>query len=247
MVENLGPLNFLLWLKERSTHPERMDDFESGQEELTFTLRHFKTILRLFSAAPSLFRKRILPDILRTGLQQVTLLDVGAGSGDFALFMVAECKKLGMEVSVIGLDHDPRVVAFAQERVRHEPCIQVVQGDLRNLRALNLKPHFIVMGNTLHHLKDEEIPAFLRDAASMASHGLLVVDLVRSPLYYAGYTAIAALLFRRGFTYEDGRISIAKGFTRKEISRLVKSSGMGGALQVGTRFPGNVYLYARFL
>jgi ubiquinone/menaquinone biosynthesis C-methylase UbiE len=60
------------------------------------------------------------------------VLDIGSGPGDVA-FLAAQC--VGSGGSVIGADHDPRQVAFAQQRAKANGVTNVrfVTGDFREL------------------------------------------------------------------------------------------------------------------
>jgi SAM-dependent methyltransferase len=94
------------------------------------------------------------------------VLDVGCGVGLLALALAAKA-----QVSVVGVDDNPRLIAMARERAAH-PNVEYLAADAR---APLPRKGFdaIVLSNILEHLPDR--PQFLRDLVAIHSPQRLLI------------------------------------------------------------------------
>jgi ubiquinone/menaquinone biosynthesis C-methylase UbiE len=218
-----------------------MDLPESDPRLLARTLVQFDWINRLLSRSRSLLRRYILADLRRREEgRAATLLDVGAGSCDLALWLARLCPRL----RITCLDHDPRVVAFARRRCAEAPSIEVRLGSAMELEEL---PDFDYMfaNHFLHHIPEKQILPLLQAMCRKTRRLFLVNDLLRSPLSYWAYSLFAFLFLHGSFARFDGRLSIRKGFRKPELQLLADRAGPPGRVQVLTRVPGRICLLGR--
>jgi 2-polyprenyl-3-methyl-5-hydroxy-6-metoxy-1,4-benzoquinol methylase len=184
----------------------------------------------------------ILPDIRRRGLREVTFLDLGAGGGDFALWLVGLCRRNGLRAKVTALDHDPRVVKFARENTAHCPEVRVIQAEAFQFDQLEIPPHYIFANHFLHHLPDSEIPPLLAKAYHTAEYGLLINDVHRTRVAFLAYTLLSGLCLRGSFAYADGRSSIRRGFLVPELQEHIRRAGLEGKTLLRTVPPGHFFI-----
>lgn len=241
----MGKWREFFWpgLEVRSAVPELMDDFTTDARALRDTLRQFPLVNRAFSRFRALFRAIILSDILKRKQKSVTILDIGAGGCDIPLWIAGELRSLKIEPTLFCLDHDPRVIAYARERVRGHPAITLLETDIREAASLNLRPHYIVGNHVLHHFPSGIIPEIIRSLNETAAQGILINDLLRSRWAFLGFTLLGRPLFRKGFAFHDGRLSIRKGFRPVDFEEYLLRAGLAGRLHVKTVFPGHVCLW----
>jgi 2-polyprenyl-3-methyl-5-hydroxy-6-metoxy-1,4-benzoquinol methylase len=228
MVPKLRFFHFL----RRSTGREIMDDPASSEARLRATLRQFSLINRCFSRTHAHFRRFILSNILKNNLRQVTILDVGAGGGDFARWCVSFLKRRGVVPRVICLDNDERVINYLRGSCAAFPEIEIVHASLFQLEKVRGPIDYVVSTHVLHHLEDAQIPGVLAHGYAVASRGMLIVDLERSTLAYFMFSVFSAVFFHGGFTRLDGLISIKKGFTSEDVRGYIDTAELSGLLDV---------------
>ncbi len=217
-----------------------MDHLDSDEVKLHRTLRQFSYINFFFSRNRFLTRKYLLSHIIWNNLQRCSVLDVGAGGGDYALWLRREGLRRGVDIRITCLDSDPRVISFLRKAVAHEPGITVFQGSVFDITSMGGSFEYVFANHFLHHLPEEHLPRALHMIDQVASRGFLINDLVRSQTSYVLFTLFGLVCTPRSFSLTDGRLSIRRAFRREELVPLVES--LPGA-KIGMVRPGRVYLY----
>jgi ubiquinone/menaquinone biosynthesis C-methylase UbiE len=78
----------------------------------------------------------------------------------------------------------------------------------------------------LHHLEPEEAVALLRDMARVARLGVVINDLARGRLAWAGACLLAHLTTRNAFTRHDAPLSVRRAYTVAEARALFERAGL---------------------
>jgi 2-polyprenyl-3-methyl-5-hydroxy-6-metoxy-1,4-benzoquinol methylase len=240
-------MNFPLSLPDfsnRNRLSELMDDHTLDNKHLYVTLKHFSLINLLFSGTSSLFRRFIFQDIKRRGLKRVTIMDIGAGGGDFARYCVSFFKKQSIDATVFCLDNDPRIISYLKISCNNYPSIQIINGSALELDRIQGDIDYCITNNVLHHFDDRIAPSIIVKMYKRARYGILVNDLARTAYSYIGFKIFAGLFFRAGFTIKDGLLSIRKGFTIEEFQNFVLGDGIINNFQIGRSSIGNIFIAA---
>lgn len=140
-----------------------------------------------------------------------TALDVGCGGG----FMAQKLASTFPHLTVTGIDLNPLAVLYCQEK-HHLANLYFERQAAEALPEDAAEYDLITAHLVCHHMSDEAIVTFLREAYRSARKALLINDLHRHPLAYLSYFAIAPPLFRNRLIWEDGLLSIRRGFTRSD-------------------------------
>lgn len=201
-----------------------MDLPGANENRLIRTVRQFEIINRLLTRSRGAIRRYLLRDAVARKLEEVTLLDIGAGGCDIGRWFIEACKRRGIHGRVICLDYDERIVAYARKTCADQPEISVVLGDAGELRRME-EVDYVFANHFLHHLPEEGILELLPMIAQKARYGFLLNDLKRSRLSYFGYTCLAGLFLHGSFAFYDGRLSIRRGFRREELVTLTEGCG----------------------
>jgi 2-polyprenyl-3-methyl-5-hydroxy-6-metoxy-1,4-benzoquinol methylase len=209
-----------------------MDDEAADEAMLRSTLRRFAITNRLFSPTRSLFRRTILQDIKKAGLHRVTIMDVGAGGGDFARWCVTFLKKRGIVPGVLCIDGDKRVVNYIRDACARYPEIRIEHASLFDLDMAAQSVDYVFSGHVLHHHSDARIPKFLGIAWAAARRGMLIVDLKRNRRAFLAFYAFSAIFLRAGMNRSDGLLSIRKGFTLEDVRGYIDAAGLAGLVEV---------------
>lgn len=230
---------FFVNLKDRSYEEELMDKLDVDPRRLKKTIEQFDLLNRLFSATLRLFKKQVLPTMLKDPERNWTILDFGSGGGDIDRALVRLCRRRGLKVTITALDLDPRVLPWAQDLCRNYPEITPVVGsifDLENLGTFD----FIVSNHTLHHFTYPQVRRTVELCLAHSRYGILLNDLARSPWAYVGYTIFTGLLIHGSLAFSDGRLSIRRGFTVAELETELE--GLSRPVRIGTAHPARIFL-----
>jgi len=218
-----------------------MDCPESSEHLLRNTLRQFWWINLFLTPCHRLLRHHVLKRMRTDPTRAWTMLDVGSGGCDLPMWLIDRCRREGIRLMITCLDHDARVVQFAKQRLARYPEITTLQGDA--LTLADTPPaawDFVFSNHFLHHLSTPQVRHCLQQVVHACREQCIMSDLVRSRLSYVLYTAVAKLLLRNSFAYDDGRLSIRKGFTKREALQLVADHPSLKALRVHAVFPGHL-------
>ena len=221
-----------------------MDCPQSSEQLLRNTLKQFRWINRFLTPCHRLLHRHVLQRMRGDPDRAWTMLDVGSGGCDLPMWLMDRCRAEGIRLTITCMDHDARVVQFARQRLAHYPEIVAVRGDA--LTLADTPPatwDFIFSNHFLHHLSTPQVRQFLQQIMRACREQVIVSDLVRSRFTYALYSAAAKLVLRNSFAYDDGRLSIRKGFTKREALQLVAEHPSLGSLRVHAVFPGHLVFH----
>ena len=225
----------------RAHDPELMDLPETDPRRFHRTLRQLSWVNRFLAGARGLLRRTILEDIRRRpGRPPYTLLDVGSGGCDLALWLA---RSRG-DFRITCLDHDPRAVDYARRLCAGEAAIEVRLGSAEDLARME-SFDFVFANHFLHHLRDERVAPTVAAMLARTRRLLVVSDLLRSRLSYVLYSLLAFALLHGSFAIYDGRLSIRRSFRPPELQALLAGTAPSGRLEVRAERPGRVVLIGR--
>ena len=205
------------------------------------TIRQFKLINFLFSGSSRLMREHFFTVMEQDPDRIYTLLDVGAGGCDIAIRAAIEARRRGLKLNITALDNDTRTLPIAYQAIRDYPEIRIVEGDARDLGRLG-SFDFVFSNHLLHHLAWSEIKIFLESVIAQTRLAFVMNDLKRSNWAYLGFTVFSALLTRRSYHFDDGRLSIRRGFLPDEFRAFLQINFPGRRIQVVETYPSRVVL-----
>jgi SAM-dependent methyltransferase len=158
-----------------------------------------------------------------------TILDVGTGGADIPMSLLAGARATGRALTVAATDSRHEILAAAR---RARPAIERTAGlDLAVADGRGL-PHddaaFDVAHASLvlHHLEPDDAIAFLRELRRVARRGVVVNDLVRGRLAWAGGWFLVHAIATSRYTRHDGPLSVRRAYTRPELLGLIAAAGL---------------------
>lgn len=229
-------------LSRRSEEVELMDRPDTSNDMLVRTLSQFRTINKFLSPHKRLLRQYIIADMIKEKKKRWRLLDLGAGGCDIDLWMLKTCRSKGIKLEITCIDHDLRVVNYAKARTKGIDGIHVICADAARIDHLGGCYDYVFANHFLHHISSENIKVILNNIITVCDRIFLINDIVRCYCSYLSYTLIGGAFFRHSFAYTDGKISIRKGFTRKELWKILCEAKLDAEVLVKTAFPGHVYI-----
>ncbi len=207
----------MLSFKTRIDKPERLDTGDYTPEEYAVWLGEMRRIHNFFGELRAL-KKTLLREIANSLQSNVSLLDVGAGSG----YLLGEVAKnnIGKRAFLVGAE----VNAEAATSIRASGA-ESVQCDALRLPFANAQFDHAFCTLMLHHLNDEDAVKLLAEMARVSRGKIFVVDLNRDRTAYYMYRLFAPVFFQR-LTVEDGALSILRSRTRGELHSLAEEANL---------------------
>jgi len=209
-------------LATRSTLPERMDTDCDGYADYQRCIRDLGRV-----NAVTLTHRPTLAWLTRmtAGLSEFSLLDVACGHGDALRRIHAWSTRRGLTARLDGIDLNPWSRRAAMDATLPEAGIRYITGDVFAYEPA--RPYdFIISSHFTHHLTDAQVVQFIAWMERHARRGWFISDLHRHWFPYYGMEVLARLMLWHRFIRYDGRISVARAFTRAEWERLLAEAGL---------------------
>jgi SAM-dependent methyltransferase len=154
------------------------------------------------------------------------VLDLGTGGADVPVAVARRARRLGVPVSVVGLDVQPAVLACAAAAARGWAEVRLVAGDALRPPVRPGSVDLALCSLTLHHLTEDAVVGLLRRMAEVARLGFVVSDLRRSRSVYALAWLTIRLMSRNRLTRHDGPLSVRRSYTLSELAGLSAVAGL---------------------
>jgi ubiquinone/menaquinone biosynthesis C-methylase UbiE len=202
----------------RATGPELLDAAVLDPTELRINLREMAMLNRLPGGVGD--SVRAVASLL-DGRPDASVLDIGAGSGDFARRL-----RRVRDVEVLVGDLRDEVLGIARRNLTNTNRVSFLQADVRSLPLPDRAVDVTHASLLLHHLDPADAVVALREMRRVSRDGVVVNDLRRGWLAFV-MTAAPVLAFARGrYTRHDGVLSARRAYTVEELDDLAASAGL---------------------
>ncbi|MFT6138824.1 MAG: 2-polyprenyl-3-methyl-5-hydroxy-6-metoxy-1,4-benzoquinol methylase [Psychromonas sp.] len=209
-------------LSNRSNEKEILDLGPGNYSAEEFT--HCQKMLYRINQILGFFHGTV--NILKKGGEKAHVMDVGCGAGLFILNLSRHFPKMtfhGIDISSEAIDmanHEKSVFRSDTSNVKFEKMTEP------NLRFAENSVDVILATMVCHHMSNDEIIEFLKQALYTTKNKVIINDLHRNIIAYAVYRLLSPILFRNRLITYDGLISIKRGFIRQELITLLEHAGM---------------------
>ncbi len=158
----------------------------------------------------------------------ISLLDIGTGSGDMPRAAGRWAAKRGWRLLPVGLE---RSLVAAHVASTLEPPLPTVVGCASAPPIRDKSVDVVIVSQVAHHLAPESAVDLFRTCDRLARRGVVIADIRRSTIAWAGYALGSRALRFDPVTVADGLTSIRRGYTRRELAALLASAGVRGAVR----------------
>lgn len=202
---------------------EWMDHPEVRGEPLRTALEDLRWINRLLGGLRA--TRTILRPLLSTR-SRLDVLDVGTGTGDYLVDLTRIGPRVGTRVRAVGLDLNPVTVGHGRawlDATLDPPLrsrVRLEVGDALNLPYSDDAFDVVHAALFLHHVHGPEAVALLREMDRVSRAGIVVNDLHRHPLAYAGIWTLSRAARCSPMVQHDGPLSVRRGFQRRDLRHL---------------------------
>lgn len=205
--------------KQRATEPELMDLGPAHYSQAEYT----RCLDQLGRIGYWLGNERTTrANMERLPSRPTSFLDVGCGGGHLA----SKLAQWYPGAQVVGIDLDAKAIEYAQNT--HAPRSNLSFERREEAKLSETPKSFDVVLATLmcHHLSDRDIVEFLVQARLVARQAIIINDLHRHPVAWAGFGVIAPCFFPNRLIRQDGLLSIRKGFVGSDWKRYLAEAGI---------------------
>ena len=205
-------------LSTRSHELELLDAPELDPDELRANLREMAMLNRLPGGVGESVRAVAA---LLNGQDPGSVLDIGAGSGDFA-------RRLSRErpVDVVVGDSRHEVLDIARRNLANTHRVSFLQADVQALPLTDGSVDVAHASLLLHHLEPAEVVVALREMRRVARTGVVINDLRRGRLAFLMTAAPVLAYSRSRWTRHDGILSARRAYTLDEQDALAAEAGL---------------------
>ncbi|MBP2000122.1 2-polyprenyl-3-methyl-5-hydroxy-6-metoxy-1,4-benzoquinol methylase [Paenibacillus shirakamiensis] len=209
---------FFRSLANRAQEDELMDDFSLGGEELIEALEHLRRLNRIFAApGPTIYGVEKLWEAIGKP-STLSILDVGAGSGDVNHKLLQWADQKGIQLEVTLVDMTAEACAEAIRQFHNESRVKVLQADVKELPR---RMADIVTGSQfVHHFSGDSLVEIVSHMLKASKYGVVINDIHRHPISYTAVWLMTRLISRNRYIRHDGPLSVAKGFTNRDWQEL---------------------------
>lgn len=172
------------------------------------------------------------------------VLDVATGGADIAATVADWAERRGLAAWVVATDLSPEILRLAAGGTwlaretggaggRTPPDLAFAAADGRRLPFRDGAFDIVISSLAIHHLRPPDAALMLKEMRRVASHGVVVNDLVRSWVGYCGAWLFGRLLTRNPLTRHDGPLSFRRAYTEGELRVLLAAAGLAPIWQAG--------------
>jgi 2-polyprenyl-3-methyl-5-hydroxy-6-metoxy-1,4-benzoquinol methylase len=207
---------------QRSYELELLDQENIPKQDLYQNLIELNTINSLLGGH-AVTLKAIKSFQLQTN-KSYRILDIGCGGGDNLIYIAKWARKNNLSLQLIGVDLKKDCIEFAQNRCKDYPEISFIEKDYRLLKNSPQKYNIIFSALFCHHFKEhdlQELMAFKKDNSTL---GFFINDLHRHALAYYSISWLTQLFSKSYLVKNDARLSVKRGFNKKELAALLPKS-----------------------
>lgn len=211
--------------KTRSLKLERLDTGDYTAEEYERFLTEIAFINRRIGDERAV-RETLLREIEKANLQNFSVLDVGAGSGELLRVVAEFARKQHRKTKLCGLELNARSARAIRENSTDFAEIEAVRADAFSLPFADASLDYAMCSLFTHHFTDENVVKILSEMRRVASRKIFVIDLERSVAAYGLFKIFCRINRLSRLVREDGSLSVRRGFKASELETLGRAASL---------------------
>jgi SAM-dependent methyltransferase len=191
---------------QRVDAPEILDSDACSPADVEISMRDLGRVNRWFGGVTTT-RKMVERAVQASGMNQLSLLEVAAGSGEVPELVRRKLVRHGITLEVTLLDR-----SRAHLPGGHPSLV----GDALGLPFRDGAFDLVSCSLFAHHLDPSQLPRFVREALRVCRRAVLINDLVRHPVHLALVYASFPIM-RSRVAWLDGLTSVRRAYVPDEI------------------------------
>ena len=203
----------------RSKEDEIMDDLDMSGDVLIDSLDKIATINQWLGG--NKLTLTAVDQLLKTTdtSSEISIVDLGCGNGDMLRALADAAKKNGRQYKLLGIDANQATIDYAIELSQGYDNIEYLKLNVLDDKFQSINYDVALCTLFLHHFDDKTAINLLESLYKKSTIGVIVNDLHRHPMAYFLFSVIT-LFVNNKMMKEDGKLSIRKGFKRKDFEKF---------------------------
>jgi 2-polyprenyl-3-methyl-5-hydroxy-6-metoxy-1,4-benzoquinol methylase len=212
-------------LSGRVDEPEFMDTMPVSPADLRRALAFLEFTNRWFGGTRVVIRHLASWARQWPAGQVIRILDVGCGTADIPFSVARWARQRSLRVAVTGIDLVESIALLGRERVNRVPGVSIEWGDLFELSGRSIQYDYVITSLFLHHVAHERAADALRACDRLATRGVIVSELHRTPTAYRVIRAVS-LALGNAVVRHDAPLSVRRAFRIPELGALARQAGL---------------------
>jgi 2-polyprenyl-3-methyl-5-hydroxy-6-metoxy-1,4-benzoquinol methylase len=212
-------------LEKRSYQPELLDADNIPFADIKQTLKELNVIntwLGGHALTVGAFKE------LAKDKKEISVCEIGCGGGDNLLAIHAFCNKNNIKVNLIGIDIKAECTDYAKSRNAILKNATWITSDYQSA-IFDKKPDIIFSSLFCHHFTDPQLLEQLSWMKQNSAIGFFINDLHRNIIAFYAIKFLTALFSRSYLVKNDASLSVARGFSKRELQQLCAKAGVNSA------------------
>ncbi|WP_207533649.1 methyltransferase domain-containing protein [Desertivirga arenae] len=207
---------------QRSTLPEMMDDFQLGNDTIFPIMDELEVINKLLGGYAVFFNA-----LKKIGIKNdMTISDWGCGGGDSLRVLAKWGRKNGKNLKFVGVDATATAVEYARLHSSPYPEISYIHSDVMSEKLRADQFDIVLSSLFTHHFDNADWIALVRKMLDCSRKAVIVNDLHRHWFAYHSIGVLTQAFSKSPMVKHDSKLSVLKGFQRKEIEELLAKAGI---------------------
>ncbi len=211
--------------EKRSEEKEFLDDLNCEGEDLKQNLRELKFINKWLGGNNVTFSG--LEQALKNTPPKTNLhiADLGCGGGDILELIAKWGRKNNKTLALTGVDANAFIIHYAKENTAAYPEINYEIQNIFSDEFSRMK--FDIVNCTLfcHHFDDDSLVKLFSQLKNQINIAIVLNDLHRHWFAYYSISWLTALFSRSYMVKNDARLSVLRGFHKKELETIIRKAG----------------------
>ena len=210
-------------LRNRSEHPEKMDDLSVPEGEVRKALAEIERINKWLGGY------KVVIDALNRidwPREPTVIMDLGSGGGDVLRAVSQWADKKQRRVRLVGIDMNPAMTRYAGNKSLKFPAISFRTANVFDDALLSDAPHIAMCSLFAHHFDRDDLVKLIVQMNKLARRAVIINDLHRSRIAYHSIKALTTLFSKAELVKYDAPLSVARSLTRKEWQQVMKDAGV---------------------
>lgn len=201
---------------QRSSQIEIMDTFTGTTEELEVILKDINRVNSLLGGY-RITLNAVFELLDLKNKKSYTILDMGCADGTMLRKLALAARKRNISLNLIGVDLNDQSLQLARRYSSNFPEISYMESNILTTDYSHLQIDVVMTTLTLHHFSDEGIMQFVNQFNKLASLGVVINDLQRSPMAYYLFKAFGVFFIKTEIARKDGLLSIRRAFKNSDL------------------------------
>jgi hypothetical protein len=206
----------------RAIQPEFLDSLDCDPQ-LAFSSYKFMELINRFAGGTKTVKNFLEKEFSRNGgNRSMRILDMGSGTCDIPLAITKWARKRSQIIEFTCIETNETALKIASENIK-KSGFDSIELKHENIFEFNCRQYFdYAIGSMFfHHFQDQQILTLIKKLSSYVLRGILINDLRRNFMCFAGCSALVCFLPKD--LKHDALLSIRKGFKSDELNRLLSN------------------------